>query len=53
MIDWIKGHETVIWWMTGTSIITFVATLIAVPWLVVRIPSRLFLIQKEAQEAVG
>jgi len=42
MIDWIKGHETVIWWMTGTSIITFIATLIAVPWLIVRIPSDYF-----------
>jgi len=42
MIDWIKGHETIILWMTITSIITFVATLIGVPWLVVRIPSDYF-----------
>ena len=42
MIEWIKGHETAILWMTGISIITFIATLIAVPWLVVRIPSDYF-----------
>jgi hypothetical protein len=42
MIDWIQGHEAVIWWMTGTSIITFIATLIAIPWLIVRIPSDYF-----------
>jgi hypothetical protein len=42
MIEWIKGHETAILCMTGISIITFIATLIAVPWLIVRIPSDYF-----------
>jgi len=42
MFDWVKGHETIILWMTGTSIITFIATLVAVPWLIVRIPSDYF-----------
>jgi uncharacterized membrane protein SpoIIM required for sporulation len=42
MIEWIKGHETLLLFMTGVSIVTFIATLIAVPWLVVRIPSNYF-----------
>jgi hypothetical protein len=42
MIGLIKGHETLILFMTGVSIVTFIATLIAVPWLIVRIPSNYF-----------
>lgn len=42
MIAWIKGYQTLILFMTGVSIFTFIATIIAVPWLVVRIPSNYF-----------
>ncbi len=42
MIEWIQTHETVLLWLTAASIITFMATLIAVPLLVVRIPSNYF-----------
>jgi len=53
MIEWIKGHETAILWMTGISIITFIATLIAVPWLVVRIPSDYFSHKRRFRELWG
>jgi len=42
MIELIKRHEILIWWMTGLSGITFIATVIAVPWLIVRLPSDYF-----------
>jgi hypothetical protein len=42
MIDWMKSHEVLILWMTVASIISFVGTLIAVPLLIVRIPSHYF-----------
>jgi len=42
MLELIKEHEMLIWWMTGLSGITFVATLMAVPWLIVRLPSDYF-----------
>lgn len=42
MFEWYKGHEAFIMWMTGMSLITFIATLVAVPWLIVRIPSDYF-----------
>jgi hypothetical protein len=42
MLGLIKGHEALIVWLTITSIVTFVATLIAVPWMIVRIPSHYF-----------
>jgi hypothetical protein len=53
MIEWIKGHETAILWMTVTSIITFIATLIAVPWLVVRIPSDYFSHKRRSRKLWG
>jgi hypothetical protein len=42
MIEWIQGNETVLWWLAASTVITFIATLIAVPILVVRIPSDYF-----------
>ncbi len=42
MVDLIQTHETVFWWLTVASIITFLATLIVVPWYVVQIPSDYF-----------
>lgn len=42
MVEWIQTHETILWWLVGASIITFIATLIAVPMLAIRIPSDYF-----------
>lgn len=37
MLETIWAHETAIMWLTAVSLVTFIATLIAVPWLIVRI----------------
>ena len=42
MIQWIQGHETILWWMAAVSAVTFVSTLVVVPLLVVKIPSDYF-----------
>ena len=42
MIEWIQNNETAFWWLVASTIITFIATLIAVPILVVRIPPDYF-----------
>jgi len=42
MIDILHTHETLIWCLAVASIVTFVATLIIVPLLVVRIPEDYF-----------
>jgi len=42
MGEWIHSHQTTIWWIASASIVTFIATLIIVPLLVVRIPSDYF-----------
>ena len=42
MIDWIQTHETILWWLAAMSAVTFVATLVVVPWLIVRIPEDYF-----------
>jgi hypothetical protein len=34
----IQANETVFWWLTVTSIVAFFATLIIVPWFIIRIP---------------
>ena len=42
IIEWFQGHEMALWWLGGVSIATFVGTLLAVPIVVVRIPSDYF-----------
>ncbi len=42
IIESIHTHESAIWWIAGASIVTFIATLIVVPWLIVRIPPDYF-----------
>ena len=39
MIDWIRSHETVLWWLITLSAILLIATALAVPMLLSRIPS--------------
>jgi len=50
MFGLIEGHEALIIWLTITSIVTFVATLIAVPWMIVRIPSNYFSHRKRVEK---
>jgi hypothetical protein len=42
MNDWMQGNESLLWWLAALSAFTFVASLLAVPWLVVRIPRDYF-----------
>ncbi len=42
MIEWLQNNETALLWLAATTIITFMATLIVVPVLVVRIPPDYF-----------
>lgn len=42
LIRWIKAHRAVIWWVAGASVLVFIASLIVVPLLIVRIPSDYF-----------
>ncbi len=42
MIQWIQIHEMALLWLTAVSVITFVGSLIVVPFLVVRIPADYF-----------
>ncbi|MHC4404790.1 MAG: PGPGW domain-containing protein [Planctomycetota bacterium] len=42
MFVWIQSHKTLLGWLAATSVVTFVFTLIAIPWLVVRIPADYF-----------
>ena len=42
MGEWILNHETAVWWAVGASAATFVAGLVVVPMLAVRIPADYF-----------
>ncbi len=42
MIDWIRTNDTILWGLAVASAVTFVATLVAVPWIVIRLPADYF-----------
>ena len=42
MIDWIRANDTILWSLAAASAVTFVGTLIVVPWIVIRIPADYF-----------
>jgi len=42
MLEWLQIDENTIWWIAGASFLTFLAFLILVPLLAVRIPSDYF-----------
>ena len=51
MLESIRAHETALMWIAGVSIISFIATLITIPWLVVRIPADYFAHGKRLRNA--
>ena len=42
VLDWLDTHRTLVAWMVVASAIMFVASVIAVPWMLVRIPADYF-----------
>lgn len=42
MLEWMEHNEILLWWLAGGSAVTFLGTLILVPWLIVQIPSDYF-----------
>ncbi len=46
LVELIRTHEMVLWWLAVLSVITFVATLVAIPLLAARIPSNYFSYRK-------
>jgi hypothetical protein len=42
MLAWLRGHETLLWWVGALSILTFVGTLVALPMVVVQLPADYF-----------
>lgn len=42
MLEWIQTYEVAFWWAGGASLVVFVAALVIVPLIVVRIPPEYF-----------
>ena len=52
-IHWVQGNNEVLWWLAASSLFTFVVTLIAVPWLIVRIPPDYFARPRRERPSMG
>lgn len=42
MLDWFGDNKALVYWLTGASVVMFVATLVAVPIVLVRLPADYF-----------
>jgi hypothetical protein len=42
MLEWLQGNENRIFWVAGASILTFLAFMVVVPLLIIRIPPDYF-----------
>jgi len=42
MVAWLRGHETILWWLGVLSIVMFVGTLVVLPIVVARLPADYF-----------
>lgn len=42
VLDWLRCNQKLLWWLTASSLIVFVGTLIIVPLLLIRIPPDYF-----------
>jgi hypothetical protein len=42
MPDWLQDNQEVMWWLGALSALTFIGTIVALPLLIVRIPSDYF-----------
>jgi hypothetical protein len=40
--EWARNNRTILGWLLALSIVTFLGTLIVVPWLVIRLPADYF-----------
>ncbi|MHC4899759.1 MAG: PGPGW domain-containing protein [Planctomycetota bacterium] len=42
MLDWIRDHESLLYWLGIVSVVSLVASLIAIPMLIARLPQDYF-----------
>lgn len=42
MIEWLSEHRIVLTWLVALSAVSFIGTLIAIPWIIVRMPADYF-----------
>ena len=43
ILEWIQNNQSALWLLGASSIIMFICTLIAIPWLIMRIPADYYL----------
>jgi hypothetical protein len=53
MLDWLIDNQTLLYWLTGLSVLMFMGTLILVPLLVIRMPPTYFAHQHRDERVIA
>jgi len=48
LFEWFKEYETVFWWLASGSVIVMIASMVVIPWLIVRLPADFFISDERA-----
>jgi len=53
MLDWIRQHDTLLWWLGLASVVMFIGSLLIMPWLVARLPADYFVRHKRPPSPIA
>ncbi len=53
MLDWIRQHDTLLWWLGLASVVMFIGSLLIIPWLVARLPADYFVRHKRPPSPIA
>lgn len=53
MLDWMRQHDTLLWWLGLASVVMFIGSLLIIPWLVARLPADYFVRHKRPPSPIA
>lgn len=53
LVNWASNNEPLLWWLAASSLIVFLASLILVPWLIVRMPVDYFVKANQSRSSLA
>jgi hypothetical protein len=48
LFEWFNEYETLFWWLASGSVFVLIASMVAIPWLIIRLPADFFIRDERA-----
>jgi hypothetical protein len=53
IVEWLSVNESVLWWVAASSVLVLLASVVIIPWLIVRIPADYFVGGEERRSSLA